>query len=566
MRFSEEQKKVIFSDSSHPFLIVLASPGSGKTATMIQRYRQNKKKSIFLTFTKNTQKDIANRVKDAEVYTFDSFCYYLCDKFHLLNKNYLQMYNPGDYKVIVYLNQDKIELSDISSVFIDEIQDICFYQYQLILFLQKRNPQIQIYMTGDTKQNIFVFRNTTNLYLYNYQKYFKNAKLFTLQTNYRIQNSELLPILLNIEKLMMNPFDLLTKIPPDVKPLSKKEDTLVCVHGKNNYAESIYKFVQKHRGEQICVLCRSNNLLNKVQTDYVLNYSDKIIFSNIHCAKGMEFEVVIFIGVEKDIIPSIYSDNLAEETNLFFTAVSRAQKYLVMMYHNQKSMFLEPEDTDYIKEKLQTNFETLSYQYKKKKSDYLTYNQKIQNFQSYFNENPKSLSIQYLWSTEYTVWSKYTPFHYSKYLKTVYHYFPQTFQGHFSRITIPKKIPYEYKYLLKNAQTHYPHDLTTVDFVVLASFLLYKKNKKIIEMLEVLHQLNLKTVDIPESPIIELDDVTFANDEYFDFENVNNVYKFVWDSNNTSIQHIAFSAQDIEKKYNIIDLVNFKMFSFQYNL
>ena len=59
MNYSDEQKKVIESDSKTPFMIVLASPGSGKTFTMIQRYVYRKRQSIFLTFTKNTQIDIA---------------------------------------------------------------------------------------------------------------------------------------------------------------------------------------------------------------------------------------------------------------------------------------------------------------------------------------------------------------------------------------------------------------------------------------------------------------------------------------------------------------------------
>lgn len=577
--YSQEQKNIILSNVKTPYFLVLASPGSGKTTTMIGRYQQRKKKSIFLTFTKNTQADIAAKIDDNTiVYTIDSYCFYLCNYFNLLNKNYLQMYNPGDYKVIVYLNKDKISASffdDIEDLYIDEIQDICFYQYNLIKFIQSCNPNIQIYMTGDTKQNIFVFRNTTNLYLYNYREYFPNSILHTLETNYRIKNKELLHYLLKVEQIMINPFQLYTKIPNNVPQLPETSQKYIqCVKHKTKYADTIYTIYKCHVKpieKDICVLCRNNSLLNQVETDFILTYGNKdnIRFSNIHCAKGMEYTIVIFIGVEKDIIPSIFSDNIAEETNLFFTAISRPKEYLYMLYHDTPSIFLQNR-YDFLKSELIENYTTLEEKYNVKNDQYISYNQEIQKFQKYYMKNPQALRIS-LFSVdtyiEKSFWNEYNELHYAKYLKLIYNNFPEHFTDLFKIITIPKKMHIKYRYLLQKTRKNYPSELSDTDFVILSSFYMYKKTKKIKPFLEILHLLHLNNIEIPYSQFdfknLHLPkDLLLSDTQFADFENKNNSYKCLWDMNQTNIQHIAYSAKkNISNSFHIIDLINLKLFS-----
>lgn len=577
MNYSDEQKKVIESDSKTPFMIVLASPGSGKTFTMIQRYVYRKRQSIFLTFTKNTQIDIAKKIENQEiVYTIDSFCFYLCNKFKLLNKHYMQMYNPGDYKVIVFLNKHKIEKSfftDIQDLYIDEIQDICFYQYQLILFMKSCNPEMQIYMTGDTKQNIFVFRNTTNLYLYSHKKYFPNSELYFLQTNYRIQNKHLLEIITKIEKLMINPFDLFTEIPDNVPLLQPTiQQEIQCVKHKSKYAAKIYEIVQLHKNKSICILCRNNKLLNQTETDYLLEYkySGNVLFSNIHCAKGMEYDIVIFIGVEKDIIPSIYSDNITEEINLFFTAISRPRLYLYMLYHDTISIFLET-NCEQVKKQLQKCHESLHIKFNEKNEKYIQYNEEIQKFQKYYTKNPHALNVTIFCPEflEKSIWHNFNGFYYAKYLKLISSKFPEHFTHLFKNITYLKKIPVKYSNIIHQTKKNYPNQLTTNDFVVLSTYLIYKKSKKIKPFLEVLHLLHLGNTDIPE---IEFDfskldlpeDILFNETNFSDFENETSSYKCLWDINQTNIQHIAYSAKkNITNCYHIIDLINMKLFSIQ---
>ena len=95
-------------------------------------------------------------------------------------------------------------------------------------------------------------------------------------------------------------------------------------------------------------LYESDKSLSKYLEDVALySETDKNIESNkvslmtIHMAKGLEFPIVYVVGLEENLFPSIMSINsreeIEEERRLFYVAMTRAEKKLILSYCNQRS-------------------------------------------------------------------------------------------------------------------------------------------------------------------------------------------------------------------------------------
>ena len=84
---------------------------------------------------------------------------------------------------------------------------------------------------------------------------------------------------------------------------------------------------------------------------------------SVHAAKGLEFHTVFIVGMEENLFPSYMSmadpDQLDEERRLFYVAITRAKRQLVMTYasmryqfgqarYNDPSRFLEEIDSKHI--------------------------------------------------------------------------------------------------------------------------------------------------------------------------------------------------------------------------
>lgn len=64
--------------------------------------------------------------------------------------------------------------------------------------------------------------------------------------------------------------------------------------------------------------------------------SEKVTMMTVHAAKGLEFKMVIIVGVEEDLFPSSMSKNsereIEEERRLLYVAITRAEINCILTY------------------------------------------------------------------------------------------------------------------------------------------------------------------------------------------------------------------------------------------
>ena len=73
---------------------------------------------------------------------------------------------------------------------------------------------------------------------------------------------------------------------------------------------------------------------------------DKVTLMTVHAAKGLEYDAVFIVGLEEKLFPSEMSSEerqLEEERRLFYVAMTRARKYLTLLYAKTRLKFGSPE-------------------------------------------------------------------------------------------------------------------------------------------------------------------------------------------------------------------------------
>jgi DNA helicase-2/ATP-dependent DNA helicase PcrA len=129
---------------------------------------------------------------------------------------------------------------------------------------------------------------------------------------------------------------------------------------------AIKQFVDSEENEDksLATFLQSVSLLTNADTEEDPKDKDKVTLMTIHSAKGLEFKNVFLVGLEEDLFPSQMmlqsQSDLEEERRLFYVAITRAEKKLMMSYAETRyqfgrlkscepSRFLEEIDPQYLK-------------------------------------------------------------------------------------------------------------------------------------------------------------------------------------------------------------------------
>lgn len=77
---------------------------------------------------------------------------------------------------------------------------------------------------------------------------------------------------------------------------------------------------------------------------------NKVTLMTVHAAKGLEFETVFVVGLEEELFPSQMSMDsprqIEEERRLFYVAMTRAKKHLILTYARRRMKYGKTDDCE----------------------------------------------------------------------------------------------------------------------------------------------------------------------------------------------------------------------------
>ncbi len=386
------QRKAVFANDR--FIFLLAGAGSGKTRVIVERIKRlisekvKPENILAISFTRKSAYVLKKRLSFADdilVTTFHGFCYKMIKdlqnieiieeaklieygftkddliKIEVLKRNQKKSLLVNKYQQtlkkenkldfidleIIFnrrLNQDKTFKKKLNMqykyIFVDEFQDTSVIQLALIKHF--KTEANNIFCVGDPNQSIYTFRGASKRVIDEYIKYFK-AKIYWLDLNYRSAA--------NIVDLANN---LITKNNQAFKiklfSFNKKAGVINIrsFSSFKNQAQTILSIIREKlkagfKQEQIAIIYRNHYLAKEIKEELEKTYFEKIAFFTIHQVKGLEFEVVIVIGLEEGNLP-MRNANIQEERRLFYVAITRAKKELYLfsvIKDNKSSRFIK---------------------------------------------------------------------------------------------------------------------------------------------------------------------------------------------------------------------------------
>jgi DNA helicase II / ATP-dependent DNA helicase PcrA len=391
MILNDEQKKVVYTNE--PFLFLLAGAGSGKTRVIVERIKYLISLNIMpeeilaITFTKKASIEMKERINNINVniQTFHSFAYNILKKdfllnFEMIDESKFDFYKEDLLEITKYKNslykkekpkiyesyQKKLKENNLKDfddllldllkklqnkyhqyrfkyIFIDEFQDTNLLEYTLLKELISKDTNV--IAVGDPNQSIYQFRGASNLIINQFMKDY-HAKLYTLNTNYRssplvIKHANRL-IKQNNQRYV-NYLNTTNGTYGEVKNIhfyTEKEESFFIINLikkfqklKINLNDISILYRMNYRAFDLKNTLHLEGISHQIHDDIEDHRSDGIHLMTIHKSKGLEFYVVIIIGLEEGILPSHKINTLnelEEERRLLYVAMTRAKQFLYL--------------------------------------------------------------------------------------------------------------------------------------------------------------------------------------------------------------------------------------------
>lgn len=355
---TKEQQKII-SDISKYNLIINAVAGSGKTTTSLLIAKKYEDKNILL-LTYNSKLKLESRekarnenIKNIEIHSFHSFNLKYYNKKGFTDKEIDQTIdnNLTNYKEFKY---------DI--IIIDEIQDLTFLYYKLIVKIVKDNNDCKLMVMGDIYQNIYSYNGSDSKFLtfahkiFNLNKY--KWKKRGLRESFRLTNQMANFINENIYN---------TELIKSNKPGNKPNLFISDIWSDVTY-NLFQKLIKVYSPNDIFILAPSVKSINSpvrelenkikkfnpkvpiyvpVDDDEKIDekvVKNKLLFSTFHQAKGMERKCVIVFNFDSSYFKFYGTDkNEYYCPNAIYVAITRASEniYLLQNCFNSNFKFLD---------------------------------------------------------------------------------------------------------------------------------------------------------------------------------------------------------------------------------
>lgn len=265
-------------------------------------------------------------------------------------------------------------LGEIRFIFVDEFQDFSEQFFRLINSILKKNTEASLFCVGDDWQAINSFAGSELKYFSSYSEYFGDVKKYSLVKNYRsgvsivelsnkVMNGLGVPSLAASEaqgsirlaelkrRSISSSEDLIYRgdrlTPALTKMLIQLEGKFsVAVLSHNRVSIPYYVRIGEQRGSSLL-----DRFGEKVKSMLPPELSKKVLFSTIHGFKGNEADVVILLDPIERSFPSIHHtwrlqrifgvshEGLEEEElRLFYVALTRAAKHLVLICNESKEL------------------------------------------------------------------------------------------------------------------------------------------------------------------------------------------------------------------------------------
>lgn len=244
----------------------------------------------------------------------------------------LESENKIDFDDMIYLATKNIKNIDIpyKYIIIDEFQDTSYLRYNLINEIIKKN-NAKIFVVGDDYQSIYRFSGCNLNIFINFNKYFKDTKIYYLKYTYRNSN-ELIKV--SVDFIMKNKHQL----PKSILSNKSLDKPIKIVINKD------YKYIlDLINNEDTLIIGRNNKDIESI------DYKNKL---TIHKSKGLEANTVILVN--SDNIPSRIRNEAIlrhvtskdyilyeEERRLFYVALTRTKNDIYIMVNKKMSPFVK---------------------------------------------------------------------------------------------------------------------------------------------------------------------------------------------------------------------------------
>lgn len=362
-----EQNQIIISDPNQHQRII-AGAGSGKTTTILCRVKylvdnfMTPDRILILTFNRDSAQNIRNRIDDLfgfpvnlHIYTIDAFC---CKLMYMYgtNKYSNNIKSLSEYSIIG-LEIMKLYGQEISNqfkhIFFDEFQDVNDTQFHILKIFTNWNSWLTV--IGDDCQNIYQFRGTNNYYMINFDTIISNSHTYKLTSNYR--STKLIVDMAN-DSISWN----YNRVNKNMKWTNSNESIkpilTICSNDSDKYEyiiKKIKKFIKLgYSYGDIAILSRNTYPLKCMETEltkhlipHVALITDKnsddntklldpnkLALTTVFKSKGLEFAIVILLGLSHEHWPEHMNNNIKnieEERRLFYVGITRCKKYLYMI-------------------------------------------------------------------------------------------------------------------------------------------------------------------------------------------------------------------------------------------